>query len=105
RCGVQPKSRDNCGDPMITEEECVKKGCCYDSSVSDSIWCFNPWKFEATECNPAGPRARVNCGYSGISEKNCTDKGCCFDDSIPQVVWCYQPEIQAGTVYSIQLIS
>ncbi|CAI9590727.1 unnamed protein product [Staurois parvus] len=31
---------------MITEEECLKKGCCYDSSVMDSIWCYNPWKFE-----------------------------------------------------------
>uniref|UniRef100_A0A8C5LY52 P-type domain-containing protein n=2 Tax=Leptobrachium leishanense TaxID=445787 RepID=A0A8C5LY52_9ANUR len=95
RCGVQPKSRDECGYSDISPEECEHKGCCYDNSVQDSIWCFTPWKFEATECNPENPPARVNCGYSGITEKDCTDKGCCFNNTIWDVVWCYQPAIQA----------
>ncbi|KAG8545162.1 hypothetical protein GDO81_021326 [Engystomops pustulosus] len=74
KCGVQPKSRDNCGEDGITADECVKKGCCFDDSQPDSIWCYTPWKFEATECNPTEPKAEVNCGYPGISEKDAQTK-------------------------------
>ncbi|KAM8976960.1 uncharacterized protein RCH25_036908 [Pelodytes ibericus] len=95
KCGVQPKSRDECGYPGINADDCQSKGCCYDDSISDSIWCYNPWQLEESICNPENPKARVNCGYPGISEKDCSAKGCCFDSQVPQVPWCYQGAVQA----------
>ncbi|XP_044141681.1 putative gastrointestinal growth factor xP4 [Bufo gargarizans] len=95
KCGVQPKSRDECGYPGITADECGKTGCCFDDSVPDAIWCYTPWKFEATKCNPSRPKSRLDCGYPGISEKDCTDRGCCFDSAIHRDVRCYLPKTQA----------
>ncbi|XP_073473376.1 putative gastrointestinal growth factor xP1 isoform X2 [Aquarana catesbeiana] len=42
QCSVQPVARVNCGEPGITPSQCTNKGCCYDSSDPDAIWCFYP---------------------------------------------------------------
>uniref|UniRef100_A0A8D0H7I1 P-type domain-containing protein n=1 Tax=Sphenodon punctatus TaxID=8508 RepID=A0A8D0H7I1_SPHPU len=42
RCDVQPRSRENCGYPGITEIECSSKQCCFESNVLDVPWCFKP---------------------------------------------------------------
>ncbi|KAG8450133.1 hypothetical protein GDO86_002671, partial [Hymenochirus boettgeri] len=46
QCNIAPKSRINCGYPAITLEECNKKGCCYDNSIDDVVWCFHPLLLE-----------------------------------------------------------
>ncbi|XP_077335957.1 putative gastrointestinal growth factor xP1 [Lithobates pipiens] len=40
QCSVQPVARVNCGSPGITSSECFNKGCCFDSSDPNAIWCF-----------------------------------------------------------------
>ncbi|XP_062983764.1 uncharacterized protein LOC134399610 [Elgaria multicarinata webbii] len=42
QCEVIPVSRINCGYPYISAEECYNRGCCFDSSIADTIWCFFP---------------------------------------------------------------
>uniref|UniRef100_A0A8C0J8Y5 P-type domain-containing protein n=1 Tax=Chelonoidis abingdonii TaxID=106734 RepID=A0A8C0J8Y5_CHEAB len=41
-CDVQPKARENCGYPGITEIECSARQCCFNSDAPDSPWCFKP---------------------------------------------------------------
>ncbi|KAG9466047.1 hypothetical protein GDO78_017312, partial [Eleutherodactylus coqui] len=40
QCNVQAVARVNCGEPGITPTQCFNKGCCFDSSNPDAIWCF-----------------------------------------------------------------
>ncbi|XP_039352314.1 trefoil factor 3-like [Mauremys reevesii] len=47
-CDVQPKARENCGYPGITEIECSARQCCFNSDAPDSPWCFKP--VPADEC-------------------------------------------------------
>ncbi|XP_043394113.1 trefoil factor 3-like [Chelonia mydas] len=47
-CDVQPKARENCGYPGITEIECSARQCCFNSDAPDSPWCFKPVPVE--EC-------------------------------------------------------
>ncbi|XP_069059330.1 putative gastrointestinal growth factor xP1 [Pleurodeles waltl] len=42
QCAVPKGARFNCGQPGVTPAECYNKGCCYDSSTPDAIWCFYP---------------------------------------------------------------
>ncbi|KAF7251173.1 Trefoil factor 3 [Varanus komodoensis] len=35
-------AREECGYPAITAEECQAKGCCFDSYVVNTRWCFRP---------------------------------------------------------------
>ncbi|XP_069493438.1 putative gastrointestinal growth factor xP1 [Ambystoma mexicanum] len=42
QCTVAKGSRFNCGPAGVTPAECYNKGCCYDSSIPDAIWCFYP---------------------------------------------------------------
>ncbi|XP_069058706.1 putative gastrointestinal growth factor xP4 [Pleurodeles waltl] len=95
RCGIEPKLRVDCGYPGIIAEECVNKGCCFDSSDPYSIWCFIPLQLQEFQCQAQDPHARVNCGYPGISTEDCRVKGCCFDSSVPDVIWCFQPTMQS----------
>nr|XP_033798818.1 putative gastrointestinal growth factor xP4 [Geotrypetes seraphini] len=97
RCGVAPQARINCGIIGISKQECISKGCCYDSSKPNSIWCFNALPIESTICQAQDPKARVNCGYRGIRATECMNKSCCFDSTIPEVIWCFQPTLQAVT--------
>ncbi|XP_063818174.1 alpha-2-macroglobulin-like [Pseudophryne corroboree] len=39
-CKVGVSQRSDCGHPGITKEECEQKGCCFDSSIAQSKWCF-----------------------------------------------------------------
>ncbi|KAM4795600.1 uncharacterized protein WCC33_000659 [Rhinophrynus dorsalis] len=42
QCDIAPKSRINCGPPGITPADCNSRGCCFDSSIANVIWCFYP---------------------------------------------------------------
>ena len=37
---VLPEERLDCGEPEISQQECENKGCCWDSSKPNTIWCF-----------------------------------------------------------------
>ena len=39
-CDVPAVHRENCGWLGVTAEACVAKGCCFDSSILNTIWCF-----------------------------------------------------------------
>ncbi|XP_074153433.1 trefoil factor 1 [Sminthopsis crassicaudata] len=43
-CNMDPKDRLNCGWSGITEQECQRRNCCFDSSVRGYPWCFSPRK-------------------------------------------------------------
>ncbi|CAH1268732.1 CSMD1 [Branchiostoma lanceolatum] len=40
-CLVEPAARQDCGYPGITQEECLQRECCFDSSTANAIFCFN----------------------------------------------------------------
>ncbi|XP_078512907.1 putative gastrointestinal growth factor xP1 [Lissotriton helveticus] len=42
QCSISPRVRNNCGPPGISPSECRSKGCCFDSSIPNVIWCFKP---------------------------------------------------------------
>ncbi|XP_030060799.1 trefoil factor 1 [Microcaecilia unicolor] len=42
QCSQSPKQRENCGQAGISATECYDKGCCFDNSVPETIWCFHP---------------------------------------------------------------
>ncbi|XP_075449637.1 trefoil factor 3-like [Ascaphus truei] len=42
QCAVPIKERVNCAPPDVSQADCNKKGCCFDSSVPNVIWCFHP---------------------------------------------------------------
>ncbi|CAH2323034.1 alpha-2-macroglobulin 1 [Pelobates cultripes] len=39
-CPSNVSERKECGYPSISSEECLQRHCCYDSSVSETPWCF-----------------------------------------------------------------
>lgn len=43
RCSrLDPENRKNCGFPGITSDQCFENGCCFDSSVKNVPWCYEP---------------------------------------------------------------
>ncbi|XP_075699317.1 alpha-2-macroglobulin-like protein 1 [Rhinoderma darwinii] len=40
-CTVTAAERTDCGHPNISKDECEHKGCCFDSSISGTKWCFH----------------------------------------------------------------
>ncbi|XP_069493437.1 trefoil factor 1-like [Ambystoma mexicanum] len=42
QCVVNPRLRKNCGPPGVSPSECRSRGCCFDASVPNVIWCFQP---------------------------------------------------------------
>ncbi|XP_078512914.1 uncharacterized protein LOC144772452 isoform X4 [Lissotriton helveticus] len=88
QCALGPKERTDCGHGGISEKECLSKGCCFDSSIPEVIWCYHSKSHDKQQC-ALGPKERTDCGHGGISENECLSKGCCFDSSIPEVIWCY----------------
>ncbi|XP_055975597.1 trefoil factor 2 [Sorex fumeus] len=86
-----PEKRENCGFPGISSEQCFAAGCCFDTSIPNVPWCFNPLpKQELQEC-VMDVSARRDCGFSGISPQECANRKCCFSDDIPGVPWCFFP--------------
>ena len=39
-CNVAPQDRRDCGGGGDTIADCLRKGCCHDSSIPGVIWCF-----------------------------------------------------------------
>ncbi|CAH3146642.1 unnamed protein product [Porites evermanni] len=40
-CDIKPKNRNECGWFGIDQGTCEKKGCCWDSTHQDALFCFN----------------------------------------------------------------
>ncbi|OCT93693.1 putative gastrointestinal growth factor xP1 [Xenopus laevis] len=93
QCSVERLARVSCGYSGITPDECTKKGCCFDNTIYDAIWCFNPRVIPAEDQCSVGRLARVNCGYSGITPDECTKEGCCYDNTIQDAIWCFNPRV------------
>lgn len=53
-CAVPAKNRVDCGYPEISPEQCVNRGCCFDSSIPEVPWCFKP--LQDTGERPREPR-------------------------------------------------
>ena len=58
-----PKDRVDCGYGGIPAQDCLAKGCCFDDSIPDVIWCFkdpSPSNFTTTTAAPtAAPCTRL----------------------------------------------
>ncbi|XP_077114609.1 alpha-2-macroglobulin-like protein 1 [Ranitomeya variabilis] len=39
-CALSATEREDCGYASITKEQCEQKGCCFDSSIHETKWCF-----------------------------------------------------------------
>uniref|UniRef100_A0A8C3T652 Trefoil factor 2 n=1 Tax=Chelydra serpentina TaxID=8475 RepID=A0A8C3T652_CHESE len=91
RCNVDPKSRNNCGPPGVTAEQCENAGCCFSSEVPGVPWCFTPLAKKYKKVCPAEVKLRRNCGYPGIPANVCEARGCCFESKPPAVPWCFFP--------------
>ena len=46
---VNVEERYDCGSELITEEECINVGCCYNNETVDVVWCFDPDKGKKTK--------------------------------------------------------
>ena len=44
-----PRNRVDCGYPRITSDDCISKGCCWDSSVKGVPFCFNPEEIKTVD--------------------------------------------------------
>ncbi|KAG9466046.1 trefoil factor 3-like [Eleutherodactylus coqui] len=42
QCNVDSKARTDCGFRGIPQADCNSRGCCFDSSIPEVIWCFYP---------------------------------------------------------------
>ena len=82
--GVDPSQRVECGYPDISEELCLERKCCYDSSVSDTLHCFQ------TQACAVDPVLRVECGHGTITIDECLERGCCWEDHPDAPRHCYQ---------------
>ncbi|XP_056415711.1 integumentary mucin A.1-like [Hyla sarda] len=40
QCTLPPRERTDCGFGGIGEQECNRKGCCFDSRIPGVIWCY-----------------------------------------------------------------
>ncbi|XP_049641585.1 trefoil factor 2 [Suncus etruscus] len=86
---MDPEKRKNCGFPGISSDQCFASGCCFNTSIPNVPWCFDPLpKQESQEC-VMEVTARRNCGFPGISPEECAARKCCFSDDIPDVPWCF----------------
>ncbi|XP_031752029.1 integumentary mucin A.1-like [Xenopus tropicalis] len=94
-CAVAPADRVDCGYPGVTTADCTAQGCCFDSSIRNSLWCFysaEDGPIRKLECS-GDPKKRIDCGYPGVTEKQCKQNGCCFDNKIWGVKWCFKKQI------------
>lgn len=85
---ILPTVRVNCGYFGISPADCLKRGCCYDSSVPFVPYCF----WHPSTCQSVKPQARQHCvaGTVITSRYQCKQRGCCFDDSRPNVIRCFK---------------
>ena len=57
---LRREERYDGGWPGISQEECVKRGHCYDRSCTHCNWCFiNPDKLTGDECPIDAPDVKV----------------------------------------------
>ncbi|XP_073541269.1 alpha-2-macroglobulin-like protein 1 [Phyllobates terribilis] len=40
-CALSATEREDCGYARITKEQCEHRGCCYDTSIPETKWCFH----------------------------------------------------------------
>jgi hypothetical protein len=77
------KAREECGWLNISKSECDSRGCFFDNSIKDVIWCFNK-----PDC-PLDKSKRSECGFPNITQSKCEARGCRFDNSTVGVNWCF----------------
>ncbi|XP_078348215.1 uncharacterized protein LOC144633253 [Oculina patagonica] len=78
---IRKEIRSSCGLANITQEECVKKLCCYDEAGNGT--CFTPL---TDKCSDVAHDKRFPCEQSGTDQKICEDKGCCHDSGAQAVL-------------------
>ncbi|PIO23449.1 hypothetical protein AB205_0008500, partial [Aquarana catesbeiana] len=95
-----PRARVSCGYSGISKKGCTDRGCCFDDSVPQVVWCYQP-VIQAVkhDCSAVHPHKRAKCGPPGVSPDECTKYGCCFDSSVAGVPWCFQPEVKKGWLF------
>ncbi|XP_066454661.1 putative gastrointestinal growth factor xP4 [Eleutherodactylus coqui] len=98
QCEVDPKLRRNCGYLGISKARCEKRGCCYNSTVFFTSWCFFSKSQEKAQCS-VGLQTRQQCGFPGIPAKVCYSRGCCFDANAPRWERCFYPQIKDKSVF------
>ena len=42
KCSVVPNDRTDCGWPGIGQTKCLRRGCCHDTTYTNTAWCFFP---------------------------------------------------------------
>lgn len=42
RCSVAAEKRKKCGSDWINKKQCENRGCCYDDSIFEADYCFQP---------------------------------------------------------------
>ena len=99
-CNLPAISRKRCGQHGVSREQCVNKGCCWQSS---KFYGGFPSCYHAASvgCNSRLTN-RQTCGYIGIDETRCLSRACCWDDSVPPgQPKCYLPTAgQSSVIYS-----
>ncbi|MEE6515911.1 hypothetical protein FKM82_025045, partial [Ascaphus truei] len=90
QCFVDPGERTACAGSGVTPAECAKKGCCFSSARSDSIWCYKT-KADVEMCAVENHN-RIACAGSGVTAAQCKAKGCCFNSSRWNTIWCFKPK-------------
>ncbi|KAE8621344.1 hypothetical protein XENTR_v10004779 [Xenopus tropicalis] len=96
-CKVDPHVRRDCGYSGISESECKKRNCCFDSSILNVNFCFFSRSQDKEQCS-SNKKDRKNCGHSGISARDCYSKGCCYDPSDRSGNECYKPTVKSCAV-------
>ena len=89
---MEPAYRRECGFGGIGETDCNARGCCFDSSIPDTLHCF------LTPACAIDAILRVECGFDGIQMDECLEIGCCWEDNPNAPRYCYQ-QASKGQLY------
>ncbi|CAH3176167.1 unnamed protein product [Porites lobata] len=87
-CDIKPEYRYECGWFGIDQGTCEKKGCCWDSTHPDALFCYNSKLGPPPTCDVQS-KNRYECGWLGIDKQTCLKRGCCWDESDPNAKYCY----------------
>ena len=105
-CKVPQTSRKQCGMHEVDREQCVHKGCCWQTSIIYGVpsCYYASTKPRTIDCNLQLPKRR-SCGYSALNKKQCTAKGCCWDDTASGREKCYRPNTGQSLLLSSTISS
>ncbi|XP_056384070.1 integumentary mucin C.1-like [Hyla sarda] len=89
-CGGPNGHRRECGFNGISQIDCKRRNCCFDSR-SSATKCFYTKTQNEAQCGMS-PFKRRMCGEPVANARACYDRGCCFNSSLPRDKWCFAPE-------------